>query len=268
MQTKMIKTLQALGFSEYEAKAYLALLENGPQTGYAVALNSSVPRANIYKVLGKLTERGDIIVSPDATPLYSAISPEELITRRKRESETIFKTARKDLKQFKASSKNRESIWNISGRQEIIHRANESVKRAKERVLLEIWQDDAFEFEEALRIVARKGVEIIVMVYGSLDWDFARVWQHDESDEVAMEHGGRWLLLSVDDREIVAGTLSMGKDSRAAWTSHPGLAIPITEFIIHDLYIAEMLKECRRELERRFGVNLSKLRNKFGIKRK
>jgi len=50
--------LQQLGFSEYEARAYLALLQRNPLNGYELAKVSGLPRANVYAVLQKLEDRG------------------------------------------------------------------------------------------------------------------------------------------------------------------------------------------------------------------
>jgi hypothetical protein len=50
--------LLQLGFSEYEARAYLALVQRNPLNGYELAKVPGVPRANIYAVLQKLKERG------------------------------------------------------------------------------------------------------------------------------------------------------------------------------------------------------------------
>ena len=52
------KTLGELGFSDYEARAYCALLDAAPANGYQVAGLSGVPRAKIYEVLDKLVARG------------------------------------------------------------------------------------------------------------------------------------------------------------------------------------------------------------------
>ncbi len=51
MKETILETLKNLNFTEYEAKAYLALLEESPLTGYAVAKNSGVPRSRIYEIL-------------------------------------------------------------------------------------------------------------------------------------------------------------------------------------------------------------------------
>ena len=51
------------------------------------------------------------------------------------------------------------------------------------------------------------------------------------------------LLLVQSDSEVVAGIVSLGKDSRAAWTRHIGLIMPITEVMIHDLYLMEIMEK-------------------------
>jgi hypothetical protein len=64
-------------------------------------------------------------------------------------------------------------------------------------------------------------------------------------------------------REVVTGVLSMGDQSRAAWTSHPGLVVPTTELIKHDIYVQEMLDAHRDTLEASFGPSLEVLRGRF-----
>ncbi len=265
MNTDILKILQDLDFTEYEAKAYLALLEKSPLTGYAVSLNSGVPRSKVYEVLGGMVSRGDIMISQESTPLYVPLPPSELIDQRKRRAEQTYKEAQEALEQYTSSSYNRESIWNISGHEAIINRVKEAVMTAKCRILMEIWKEDAEELRSVLEQAAQRGVKIYIMTYGDLNFDFASVYQHDNSGQITEDYGGRWLVFSMDDREIVAGIISLGDESRAAWTSHPGLVMPITEVIIHDLYIKEIMNEFKVELEEKFGTELIELRNKFAL---
>lgn len=266
MKNDTVAILKELDFSEYEAKAYLALLENAPLTGYGVALNSGIPRSKVYEVLGNLADRGDVLVSRDEKPLYAPIPPKELLSSRKQRSEELFQEAEKALHRYTLSAETRESIWNIAGREAIFRRIRETMKRSEHRIMLELWEEDALELEESLRQEAQRGVEIVIMVYGNIDFDFAKVHRHDLSDDVTMENGDRWILFSMDDREIVAGIVSLKKESRAAWTTHPALVIPITEFIIHDWYIMTVMEEFRPIIEERFGPKLELLRKQFGIR--
>ena len=117
---------------------------------------------------------------------------------------------------------------------------------------------------DALEAAAARGLEVVVVGYGAPDYPFARVYHHDMTEDFTQGRGGRWIVLSADQREIVAGIIWLGPDSRAAWSSHPGLVAPITEEIKHDLYIMEILAKHRDILEESFGPALVRLRDQFG----
>lgn len=260
-----IDILKNLGFTEYEAKAYLALLSHSPSTGYAVAKNSGVPRSKIYEVLDSLTDRGDILVSPGATPLYQAVPPKELIASRKAKAEETYDKAELMLSRFVNAAQDRDNIWNITGHDAIMKKVGECIDAANQRILIEIWGEDYLELADKLKAAAYRGVCVTIIGYGPIDADFANLYLHDMSEEITTEYGGRWVVFSADDSGVVAGVISLGDDSRAAFTMHQGLVMPITEVIIHDLYIAEIMKEHRTVLEKTFGKNLVDLRNKFAI---
>ena len=57
MKEDPITRLNRIGFSEYEAKAYVALLRKSPVSGYELSKMSGVPRSMIYEVVGKLARR-------------------------------------------------------------------------------------------------------------------------------------------------------------------------------------------------------------------
>ncbi|HEX2996830.1 MAG TPA: TrmB family transcriptional regulator [Anaerolineales bacterium] len=265
MQEDLSKLLTHLGFTEYEAKAYLALLHQSPLTGYAIARASGVPRSKIYEVLGSLVERGDVLVSHGEPVQYTPKQPTELIASRRRTVEQQFSAAEQGLEQFLSQNIPNDLIWDIRGRDEILSRLCEVIGRAKEQILLQIWEEDVPAIREVLLKAAKRNVAVTLVAYGEPDLPFARVYKHEPgAEEITSEYGGRWLILSIDGREIVAGIVSMGKDSRAAWSSHLGIVMPITEQIKHDLYIAEMLQKHRDILEASFGPALRDLRKQFG----
>ena len=72
---ELLKALQSIGFSEYEAKTYLALLRSAPETGYQISKSSGVPRSMIYEVLNRLQVRGAVLQSHDEkNTLYNITS--------------------------------------------------------------------------------------------------------------------------------------------------------------------------------------------------
>ncbi len=262
---ELLNILKNMDFTEYEAKAYLALLSESPLTGYAVAKNSGVPRSKIYEVLDNLIARGDVIVSLGDTPLYKALPAKEMIASRKTKISETFNVAEIALKQFEQAADDRENIWNITGHSAIIQKINECILSSQKRILIEIWAEDFPDIATSLEIAATNGVDIKIIAYGDINAPYASVYAHDMSDKITSEYGGRWIVFSADDKEVVAGAVSLGNESRAAFTKHQGLVMPITEVVIHDLYIAEIMNAHRDILEQTFGKDLIKLREKFTI---
>ncbi len=260
----LISALGDLGFTPYEAKVYLALLKESPLSGYGIARASGVPRSKVYEVLRGMVGRGEVLVSHGEPIRYAPLPARELILARRRDAEESIRAAEEGLERYAAEANSSGLIWDITGRAEILSRAREVIGRAEGSLLLQVWREDAPELRDDLAKAAERGVEVTVVAYGEPDYSFARVYLHDLAEEITRQFGGRWIILSADAREIVAGIVSLGGESRAAWSSHPGMVVPITEQIRHDLYIAEMLLSHRDVLEESFGPSLVRLREKFG----
>lgn len=78
----LVQRWTTLGFTEYEAKAYVTLLQLGSATGYQIAKESGVPRSMIYETLNKLAARGAVLTQSFAEMVrYAPVPPEELLSR-------------------------------------------------------------------------------------------------------------------------------------------------------------------------------------------
>ena len=143
MSDDILQLLANLGFTEYEAKTYLALLQQSPLTGYAVARASGVPRSKIYEVLGNLVARGDVLVSYGEPVQYAPRPVGELIETRRQTAEKQLSAAEQGLEQFARQQPPTDLIWDIRGRDEILFRLREVTSRAKRQILMELWAEDA-----------------------------------------------------------------------------------------------------------------------------
>ncbi len=71
--------LEHLGLSKNAARAYLALIDSGPETIARIAMHSGVPRPLVYKILPELLDKGLIMKAPRGKrTYYSAASPSKL----------------------------------------------------------------------------------------------------------------------------------------------------------------------------------------------
>ena len=74
----LIEKLKQMGFSDYEAKCYLALFERDSLSVSEVAILAGVPRPNAYEALGKLAVKGLCLAVPGKTKKFTVADPEYL----------------------------------------------------------------------------------------------------------------------------------------------------------------------------------------------
>jgi len=97
--SSLVERWMDVGFTEYEAKAYVALLRLGPATGYQVAKESGVPRSMVYEILNKLIARGVVVTQSLAEMVrYAPVPPDHLLDRMRRELEDNLSALTHDLK--------------------------------------------------------------------------------------------------------------------------------------------------------------------------
>jgi hypothetical protein len=69
------------GFTPTESAAYTALLDRGPSSGYAVAKELSVARANAYQALNGLVAKGAATAAGSTPQVFRAVGPETVLAR-------------------------------------------------------------------------------------------------------------------------------------------------------------------------------------------
>jgi sugar-specific transcriptional regulator TrmB len=136
LNNNLIERLTKLGFSEYEAKAYIALLRDNPATGYQLAKGSGVPRSMIYEVLGKLTARGAAMtLRVEGGTKYAPVAPEEFLDLLQREHKGLITSLQQDLTELSEAT-DLDYVWHIEGNDNVLARATEMIERATKRVYL------------------------------------------------------------------------------------------------------------------------------------
>ncbi len=95
---ELLNDLGAIGFTEYEAKVYLALLKDHPATGYQLSKQAGIPRSMVYEALGRLDVRGAVLKTEEAkATLYRPMPPDALLDRLAEEHERRTETLRREL---------------------------------------------------------------------------------------------------------------------------------------------------------------------------
>jgi sugar-specific transcriptional regulator TrmB len=71
----IIPDLVGNGFSNYEARAYCTLLDNGPLQASEISLLADIPQGRVYNVLGTLEKKGFCSMFLGSVKRYRAVNP-------------------------------------------------------------------------------------------------------------------------------------------------------------------------------------------------
>ncbi len=74
-----VERLIELGFSQYEAQAYLGLLGREPLTGYALSNVTGIPQPKVYETLRRLTAKGVVAAMAGEPARYVAVPADQLL---------------------------------------------------------------------------------------------------------------------------------------------------------------------------------------------
>jgi sugar-specific transcriptional regulator TrmB len=127
------KMLRKLGFSEYEARAYLSLARLGPSTVREIVLDSKLPRNKAYEALQKLEDRDRIASLPVSPKKYKILNP-ELFREDAEEMRKSVESLIRLVEQPKVTEF-RDLFWVMKGRKAIIDKFAEDNAKAEKEIL-------------------------------------------------------------------------------------------------------------------------------------
>jgi len=132
---KIRDDLAILNFSEYETRAYIALVALQLSDAESIAATAQVPRTSMYKVLDAMVEKGYVIVTPGRPRQYA---PEPPLVLKERIFSKLGETF-DDLETIHGILREKgmpQVIFTVAGRQKVINKMGEFLGRAKERVMI------------------------------------------------------------------------------------------------------------------------------------
>lgn len=133
----MLSQLRKLGFSEKEAKVYLAALELGAETAQEISRKAGVNRATTYVILQILIKRGlASTFEKGKKTFFAAESPDQIDHLLRKQSEEIFEQRRDleriipELRALNNLAENKPKVRFFEGRDGILSMYEEVYRKA------------------------------------------------------------------------------------------------------------------------------------------
>jgi sugar-specific transcriptional regulator TrmB len=227
---ELVQRLQALGFSQYEARAYCALLQKSPANGHEVAKTAGIPTSKIYETLERLHQKGAVLVQRSEPTLWAPVPHRELVATLRNSMDTTFRAVEQGLAQLGREQDTRLT-WSLSGRGNILVSLQGAIDRTQRRLVAVLPAREVGDLAAALQAAAERGVALDLIVGDGAALDLP------ESDRVrvARQSGSQ----PVDERlAVVVGDgeetvlVDLGQDRpQGMWTHHPAVALLAEEHV-------------------------------------
>ncbi len=253
------ENLARFGFSSYETKAYIALLNKNPVTGYELAKNSRIPPSKIYEVLNKLLSKSMVIPMQNHPIKYVPQDVKLFLKNIKDETSRAIEILEKSLPQGRTDVSH--YIWQVTDRGELLHKAKSLVEESRREILVSGWPHELRELVPALE--KKKKLNVAAVVYGDLSLRIGAVYCHTIAHIKKREKGGREFTLVTDNSNLLQAIIPGSRSITGVWTTNETLVDVAKDFILHDIYCWKMIARCEPHIKRAFGPEFDKLRKIF-----
>lgn len=263
----LIHLLKRFGFTETEAKVYIALLQNGVCTGYEASKYSGVPRSKVYGALESLLNRGAIAASDgERASLYKAVPVESLVRLLRESAEDALGELSRSAARFEIP-KDSERIWRLADYSVILRKCAELIDSAREEVLLQIWQEELTPtIEKSMVRQQAENRRVLTVLYDAqerYDTRIKNIYAHGYEADKLHELGARWITITVDNREMLYASIRSAQSAEAVFTKNASMVFFATEYVMHDAYCLRLIDKLKENVRAVFGEDMEGVRNVF-----
>lgn len=174
------RALKDFGLTEYEVKAYVALVESGAMAASQLSTRATIPYSKIYEILGNLERKGWVEIEQGRPSKYFPKPPTTALEASRVRTENTLKSSQVDaLSELqplyeRKGVQERPDIWIIRGQDNILDKIKETIGRTKRELLvaMPVVPESVISIAAPLlSIMTSRGIKVSVMVPESTDRD-------------------------------------------------------------------------------------------------
>jgi len=261
----LLANLQKLGFSQYEARAYVSLLRNPEVTAYELSRHSGIPPSKIYEVVERLLSKELVTtLGLSGRPKYVALDPAQAVERYRRSYDQVLDSLESQLENLYAGDKGSDAyVWNLVDREDIETKAQQLVMSARSEILVAVWASELSALEPHLATAYARGVSVAICLYGEGDPGFGVVYHHVTDPVVLHDQGARRMVLVADRSEALIAYYPEVGEVTAVWSASRGFVQMAYDYIRHDIWVVKLVRRFEAPINEAYGPTRDRMRDIF-----
>jgi HTH-type transcriptional regulator, sugar sensing transcriptional regulator len=241
VEDRIVGQLTELGFSVYEARAYVGLLGQEPMTGYALANLTGIPQPKVYETLRRLADKLAVVKIGDEPARFVAVPASQLLARLEAEFRRRLADARTGLAEaVRGGSSDEVKVFRAPrGWSAIARHAGDLIGAATRHVYLSAHAAELAELAGPVVTADRRGVRLDVLSFEPAGLSLAngRVVHHvSTAGMVYRHHQARHLALVADGEQTMWALAADGANWEAVAAADALLAAVVKGYIRHEMY--------------------------------
>lgn len=243
-ENSLIEKLQNFGLNQYEAKAYVSLLDIGTSNAYSISKASGIPRSRIYDILESLANRGIVMFeeTSDNVKNYTALPADVFLERIREEWSSNYSDVEKELKEIESKEK-KDNVYvsTVKGEKNILTFCRNMINAAKEQVVVSIWENMYLELLPDLQNCIERGIKVSGITFG-VENPISVLDKHRANKIHNTVEKKPWFILSSDSKRLLYGH-SSEVNGNAFYTEDETHIYLFEDYIIHDIVINRLIEK-------------------------
>ncbi len=230
----ILNKMMKLGFTNYEARAYLGLLKLNPATGYEISQLAHVPRSVIYTILKRLESQGIVISIHDKPRRYIPLAPGEMLKWMETDYNSRVMSLKDELAEY-GNKSDTEGFWNLRGYQSLMQTCEMLIREAHKSIYVSGWRREIMLLKDHLMNASRRNVTVVLFSFNDIDMPAGEILCYGIPEEKLEQYWDRKLILVTDAKNLVMGPANQRDDEQTIWTQNRAALTIATNYIILDI---------------------------------
>lgn len=233
---ELISALTRLGFSQYEAQAYSALVGQEPLNGNEVSKRAGMPPSKVYETLNRLEAKGAILVNRSEPVRYSAVPHADVLAALKARFDGDVATATSALDELPTTDKP-GLVWSLYDKDAIARAFARVITAARHSIIAGIWDEELDQLGPLLETASASGIDTHVAIYSKRTLAGPHTYDLDKCGASArLRLSGRRLAVVVaDDLDTVVAEFGDHTANQAVLTTNPVTSLLAVEYVKADI---------------------------------
>lgn len=257
----IVNGLKELGFTEYEAKVYIALLRSHPSNGNVIATLSGVPAPKVYETLRKMQEREVVTAVSGGEKgnkiAYIPIPYSDLLNEKKKAFASNVSFLEDELEKVSTlSDTNWTELFMIHGYNASMNSIQSAIEQATSEILMIGWCQELEGLLNALETAFSRNIRIVTLTFDQCELEIPwKNYIHYQFDSALTRHKGELCVVVDYEKAIIFQAVNDEEGPHAVISSHPSTVMTTYNYIRHDLILNRITQDFEKEIKQRYGAD-------------